>query len=362
MPHHDGEQNGRGLSFAKRIYLPRTIGLSIGSVCVAVALYPLPWMHWIWAMLVMHAWVWPHLAYQRARRSSNPYKAELQNMLGDSFAGGIWVALMGFSALPSVAILAMMAMQNIAANGLRLLWQGLLANLLGAVLGFVLFTPQIQLASTPEEIYACLPLLVIYPAFIGWMGYKVALKLSEHKHVLSRLSRTDSLTGLINHGTWKDLLQVEFTRSQTLNRACCVALIDIDHFKTINDRYGHIVGDSVLKALSQALRDNIRASDLAGRYGGDELCVILPNTDLDLAVGILERLRQIVENQVDALLPELRISLSIGVAPYEQHIVDAASWLNEADKALYGAKSTGRNRVVSAPCTRADFQGLALGV
>lgn len=356
------EQTGRGLPFAKRIYLPRAIGLSVGSICVAVSLYPLPLLHWIWALMLLHAFVWPHLAYQRARRSRTPYKAELQNMLADSFLGGIWVVLMGFSVLPSITILAMMAMQNIAANGIRLLCQGLLANALGAVLGFALFSPQITLASTTMEAYACLPLLVIYPIFIGWMGHKVALKLSEHKRILRHLCRTDSLTGLINHGAWKDMLQIEFTRSQALERNCCVALIDVDHFKTINDQYGHIVGDSVLKALSQALRDNLRASDLAGRYGGDELCVILPDTDLDQAVGILERLRQVVENHADALLPELKISLSIGVAPYERHIVDAAAWLNEADKALYGAKSRGRNRVVSAPCTTAGFQALALGV
>lgn len=356
------EQTGRGLPFAKRIYLPRAIGLSVGSICVAVSLYPLPLFHWIWAFMLLHAFIWPHLAYQRARRSKNPYKAELQNMLADSFLGGIWVTLMGFSVLPSISILAMMAMQNIAANGTRLLCQGLLANVLGAILGFALFNPQITLASTTVEAYACLPLLVIYPAFIGWMGHKVALKLSEHKRILRHLSRTDSLTGLLNHGAWKDLLQVEFTRSQALERNCCVALIDVDHFKSINDQYGHIVGDSVLKVLSQALRDNIRASDLPGRYGGDELCLILPNTDLDLAVGILDRLRQEVESHVDALLPNLKLTLSIGIAPCERHACDAGAWLHEADKALYGAKSTGRNRVVSAPCTLPGFQALPLGV
>lgn len=362
MPHRNGEQNGRGLSFAKRIYLPRTIGLSVGSVCVAVALYPLPLMHWIWGMLVIHAYVWPHLAYQRARRSKTPYKAELNNMVADSFLGGVWITLMGFSVLPSISVLAMMAMQNIAANGTRLLCRGLLANVLGAILGFALFSPPIRLASTVVEAYACLPLLVIYPVFIGWMGHKVALKLSEHKRILRHLSRTDSLTGLINHGTWKDLLQVEFNRSQTLERSCCVALIDVDHFKTINDQYGHLVGDSVLKLLSQALRDNIRASDLPGRYGGDELCVILPNTDLDRAVGILERLRQQVESHTDALLPNLKLTLSIGIAPYERHVTDAGAWLNAADKALYSAKSAGRNRVASAPSPTPDVQTLTLDV
>lgn len=353
-------RQGKGLSFARRIYLPRAIGLAVGSVCVATALYPLPLTHWIWALLVLHAYVWPHLAWQWARRSANPYKAELRNMLCDSFAGGVWVALMGFSVLPSVAILAMMAMQNIAANGLRLMALGLLANLLGALICVALLSPPVQLASTPLETYACLPLLVIYPIFVGWMGYKVARKLAEHKRILSRLSRTDSLTGLINHGSWKDLLQIEFSKGRSLHRPCCVALIDIDHFKAINDRYGHIVGDSVLKHLSQTLRDTIRDTDLAGRYGGDEFCLILPGTHLYQAVDVLERLRQVVDDHCDARIPGLKVSLSIGIAAFESHITDASMWLHAADQALYTAKSNGRNQVVGASADKPDPQPLTL--
>ncbi|GAB7533135.1 diguanylate cyclase [Pseudomonas sp. 3A(2025)] len=353
-------RQGKGLSFARRIYLPRAIGLLVGSLCVAAALYPHPQPLWVWALLVLHAYVWPHLAWQWARRSANPYKAELRNMLCDSFAGGVWAALMGFSVVPSAAILAMMAMQNIAANGLRLMSQGLLANLLGALLCFVLVSPPLQLQSTSLEIYACLPLLVIYPIFVGWMGYKVARQLSEHKRILSRLSRTDSLTGLINHGSWKDLLQIEFSKVRSLQRPCCVALIDIDHFKAINDRYGHIVGDAVLKHLSQALRDDIRETDLAGRYGGDEFCLILPGTGLDQAVAMLERLRQRVDKHCDARLPELKVSLSIGIAAFDSHFTDASMWLHAADQALYTAKSGGRNRVVGASADNPREQPPAL--
>lgn len=349
-------RQGKGLSFARRIYLPRAIGLAVGSVCVAAALYTPPQPLWVWALLVLHAYIWPHLAWQWARRSINPYKAELRNMLCDSFAGGVWVALMGFSVVPSVAILAMMAMQNIAANGLRLMGQGLLANVLGALLCLIVVSTPIDLQSTPLEIYTCLPLLVIYPIFIGWMGYKVARQLSEHKRILSRLSRTDSLTGLINHGSWKDLLHMELSKVSRLNRPCCVALIDIDHFKAINDRYGHLVGDAVLKHLSQALRDGIGDTDLAGRYGGDEFCLILPGTDLDQAIAVLERLRQRVDKHSDDRLPDLKVSLSIGIAAFGSHITDASMWLHAADQALYTAKSNGRNRVVGVSPGQPDTQ------
>ena len=126
-----------------------------------------------------------------------------------------------------------------------------------------------------------------------------------------------------------------------------LALIDIDHFKQINDTYGHIVGDSVLRRLSHELKENLRTEDLAGRYGGDEFCVILPNRSLAQAREIMERLRQVFGNYQHADDPELRVcvSLSIGLAACRPEYQNASSWLNEADKALYIAKNTGRNKV-----------------
>jgi diguanylate cyclase len=152
----------------------------------------------------------------------------------------------------------------------------------------------------------------------------------------------------MNHGAWKDLLSVEFNNCQTLNRQNSVALIDIDHFKSINDTYGHIIGDNVLKQLSGALKASLRETDMAGRYGGDEFCVILPDTTLAQATDILERLRRTVHEHTHSALPNLKLSLSIGIAAYGPHLADAGMWLHEADMALYDAKSTGRNRVNSA--------------
>jgi diguanylate cyclase len=198
-------------------------------------------------------------------------------------------------------------------------------------------------------------MLVIYPIAVGLVSYQVAVKLSAHKHILSKLSRTDSLTGLLNHGSWKDLLHIEFGNCQTLERNTTIALIDIDHFKNINDSYGHIVGDTVLKLMSDALVRKLRDSDLVGRYGGDEFCVILPNTSRQQAFEILERLRLAMNAHHDVLLPQLQIGLSVGIASYGPHLTDAAMWLHEADKALYSAKSSGRNRVVVATTEPPQF-------
>jgi diguanylate cyclase len=338
----------KGLSYARRMYLPRTVGLGIGFFAVAAALYPSHPPAWVWTLMLFHGYVWPHVAYQLARFSRQPYAAERRTLFYDSLGGGFWAGAMGFGPLPTVTVLSMMAMNNIAAGGPRLFALGCVAQVAGSALGYWVFMPALFPDVSRIQVYACLPMLVIYPLAIGLVCYRVAVQLSKSKKALEKLSTTDSLTGLMNHGAWKDLLSVEFNNCQTLNRQNSVALIDIDHFKSINDTYGHIIGDNVLKQLSGALKSSLRETDMAGRYGGDEFCVILPDTTLAQATDILERLRRTVHEHTHSALPNLKLSLSIGIAAYGPHLADAGMWLHEADMALYDAKSTGRNRVNSA--------------
>lgn len=163
------------------------------------------------------------------------------------------------------------------------------------------------------------------------------------------MSRTDSLTGLLNHGAWKDQLEIEFQRCKPQARGGVIALIDIDHFKAINDTYGHVAGDGVLRQLSQLLRQNLRASDLAGRYGGDEFCVILPDVPLAHAAQLMETLRGRFGALGYEQNPALQVSLSIGLAAFNPQHEDAMGWLNDADQALYAAKTCGRNNVACHP-------------
>lgn len=353
----------KGLSFARRMYLPRSIGLGIGFFAVAAALYPSHPPAWVWIAMIAHGYGWPHMAYLLAKRSRQPYAAERRNLIYDSLGGGFWAGAMGISPLPTVTVLSMMAMNNIASGGLRLFVLGSLAQVAGALLAYTIFLPTLFPHVTELQLFACLPMLVIYPMAIGLVCYRVAVQLSRSKKALEKLSTTDSLTGLMNHGAWKDRLALEFEKCQTLNRQHSVALIDIDHFKAINDTYGHITGDNVLKQLSNALCAGLRQTDLAGRYGGDEFCVILPDTTLAQATEILERLRRTVHDHAHSALPDLKLSLSIGVAAYSAHQTDAGMWLHEADMALYDAKSAGRNRVNPArpPSKVGAREGAALG-
>ncbi|MDU8643675.1 MULTISPECIES: diguanylate cyclase [Pseudomonas syringae group] len=349
----------KGLAFAKRIYAPRSLGVSVGFITVAVSLYYVNAAHWLWTLALLNALVWPHVAYQIAKKSREPYQAEWRNLLFDSLMGGFWIGAMGFSAVPGVTVIAMMAMHNMAAAGPRLMLQGLCAQALGVLISLALLNPAVKLYGNMAQIYACLPVLVIYPIFIGWMSHQVTLKLWEHRNILRKISRTDSLTGLLNHGAWKDLLDLEYVKSQNQHQQCVIALIDIDHFKVINDTYGHLMGDTVLQNISEALMENLRDSDLIGRCGGDEFCVILPDTHLFQAREILERTRLAIDEMTYSLQRDLKVSLSIGIAAYSPELPDASSWLHEADKALYLAKSTGRNCVASAQDMPSELQPLS---
>ncbi|GKQ48049.1 diguanylate cyclase [Pseudomonas syringae] len=356
----------RGLAFAKRIYAPRALGVSVGFITVAVSLYYMNAAHWLWSLALLNSLIWPHIAYQIAKKSPQPYLAEWRNILFDSLMGGFWIGAMGFSAVPSVTVIAMMTMHNMAAAGPRLMLQGFGAQALGVLISLTVLNPVVNLNGNMTQIYACLPVLVIYPIFIGWMNHQVTLKLWEHRNILRKLSRTDSLTGLLNHGAWKDLLDLEFAKSQNQNQnqhqECVIALIDIDHFKIINDTYGHLMGDTVLQNISEALIENLRDSDLIGRCGGDEFCVILPGTSLLQAREILERMRLAIDELTYSLHRDLKASLSVGIAAYSPELPDASSWLHEADKALYLAKSTGRNRVVSAEDAPPESQIASAGI
>jgi len=161
-------------------------------------------------------------------------------------------------------------------------------------------------------------------------------------------ARMDALTGLNNRREFDALLADELTRAQRFNRPVSLLMLDIDHFKRVNDTYGHMAGDAVLKGLSELLGRQARAIDRVCRYGGEEITVILPEIDPEIAAKVAERLRAAVEAQpfdVNADAP-LRITVSIGVASFPAHADSVQTLVAAADAAMYAAKAGGRNRVV----------------
>ena len=161
---------------------------------------------------------------------------------------------------------------------------------------------------------------------------------------------TDGLTGLANRRAFDTALANEFAQAARSGAEFSVALVDLDHFKRLNDTHGHLAGDDALRAVGRVLRTNVRSgSGTAARYGGEEFCVILPGTSREDAVVVAERIRRCVETMEDGPVP---VTASLGVATFPVDGTDALSLLASADAALYAAKETGRNRVVDAERAR----------
>jgi len=171
------------------------------------------------------------------------------------------------------------------------------------------------------------------------------LKLEKANIELESLSETDFLTQLNNRGAWEQNLQAEFNRSKRSGHNCSVVMFDIDHFKNVNDCYGHPAGDEVIKRTAELLRETMRLTDIAGRYGGEEFGVILVDTTAEDSMIFTERLRKRIEAEVVRYAEdEIQFTVSLGVAELTEDCDDYKLWLERSDKALYVCKESGRNQ------------------
>ncbi|VAW64068.1 diguanylate cyclase (GGDEF domain) with PAS/PAC sensor [hydrothermal vent metagenome] len=171
------------------------------------------------------------------------------------------------------------------------------------------------------------------------------IKLEQVNNKLASLSRTDHLTQLNNRGAWEASLQREFNRSKRSALECCVVMFDIDHFKKVNDAYGHQAGDEVIRRTSALLKGTMRNTDIAGRYGGEEFGVILVDTTAKNALVFTERLRQRIEAEViEYETFEIKITISLGVSELTEACDTYQDWLERSDQALYVCKESGRNQ------------------
>ena len=176
----------------------------------------------------------------------------------------------------------------------------------------------------------------------------VSIRAERFRRLRSMMLR-DSLTGLLNHTTTKEQLSIELSRMRRGKMSLAFALIDLDHFKSVNDTYGHPIGDQVLKTMSNMLKQRLRTTDLIGRYGGEEFAVALPDISPSNAVVVMDKVRQAFSQIRQAhSRGEFTVTMSCGIAIFPDYD-DVPSLTEAADQALYEAKAKGRNRVVLAP-------------
>lgn len=187
-------------------------------------------------------------------------------------------------------------------------------------------------------------LFVLFYRLVGWVGGRI----EHNQQKLEQLAIVDDLTGLYNRRMYDRILNTEISRAQRHGRSLSVLLIDIDHFKSVNDSHGHAAGDEVLRKLALLLKESVRPENSVCRYGGEEFAVIVPELGIEPARELAERLRDVIEHTVFGLAgrKDLNITVSIGVAAFPEMARSAEELTKAADVALYAAKEGGRNRVL----------------
>ncbi|MFY0665756.1 MAG: diguanylate cyclase [Natronospirillum sp.] len=328
----------------RRIFWPRLSGNVLTMVAfwaVMSELYPES-SYWPW--LVAQPIVVSLLTALHVKLSKNPIRAEQINLLADGFPLGIWIVFMKFNLLPSALLITLVTMNNMAFGGPKSLVYALVLISLGILSGVLLWGVEVNFAASERVLFSTLPIMVYYPILMSTLLYNYSRKLRKQKAQLQHLSTQDDLSGLYNRRYWTLAAETWLEQAQMGT----LLMLDLDHFKTINDQLGHATGDAVLQRTGKLLRDQMRNGDIVGRLGGEEFGVLLPNTTSEEALLIAERLRIKIDEKTAALCQPLRCTVSIGVAERRPSDISLQAWLVRADRALYAAKDQGRNQVALA--------------
>ena len=333
----------------RHVHHLRVLGMALAMPLIAAVLGErgAPWP--LWALLLFTGLAWPQLARWHARRAADPYRAELRNLLVDSVFAGLWVPLMHFNLLPSVLLVTLSTVDKIHTGIRGLWWRALPGMLLAGLVGGLWTGFAVQSETSTTVLLACLPMLLIHTIVVSFNSYRLVRKVQRQNRQLDELSRIDMLTGLDGRGHWEGRAVRALHAARDGRQACCLAMVDVDGFKSFNDTHGHAVGDDVLRLIAAVVRRALPAGDHGGRFGGDEFALLLQG-DCAQAGRVAERIRAGVEQLVLPHVPGLRCSVSIGVAPADGRLADLREWVEAADRALYRAKSAGRNRVAVPSC------------
>ena len=334
----------RQTRFVERIFRLRALGLGLGFFVVAAVLYQNGAPPWTWVLLAIDGFLWPHLARQISLSSADPERAEINNLIIDSAMGGVWIALMRFNLLPSVLLLVILATDKISVGGWSLFTRSFALQVAACAVtaaanGFA-YDPE---SSTPVILFS-LPFLIGYPLAVSTATFALARRATQHNRMLARQTRVDPSTGLLNRPSWEAAVDSELRRFKRGGATAALLMIDIDHFKEINDHYGHLAGDEVIRTTAAVIRGCLREIDIPGRYGGDEYGVLLVHTGTHAALAAAERIRQRIAEAFFERAPGVRCTLSIGIAIAARGTEDVHAWISQADAALYQAKTAGRNR------------------
>ena len=361
---------------AANSYRVRITAFALVGIPIALHIVPRNPGVLFWALFLLQFFAYPHVMQWLSQRARDREKAEHNNLIVDSLASGAWAAALGFPLWISVALFLAALLNHTITLGRK----GILICFLSLCSGALASTTVIAFhVSTDTNGLVTLTSIVGLAVYLSLMGIeffsyirrlhqvqdavdeqKRTLEVANHalheqigkihdlQEKLREQANRDSLTGLFNRRYLEGTLERELARCKRENAPLTMLLLDIDHFKLVNDTYGHPAGDEVLRVFARALQESARTEDIVCRYGGEEFLLVLPKMPLHIARGranqLLELFRQTTVMFEDKRIP---VTTSIGIAAVPDHALTVENLNRSADQALYRAKSTGRNRAVA---------------
>ena len=337
-------------------------------VLVGLQLHALQASLWPWVMAFLYFLLYPQAVYRAALRARDPLQVETWGMRIDALVLGLWTGLLQAPLWMAVALWISATLHPIVFRGPRGFAEsaGLLAA--GSFIGILVNGGQVRLETTPAVTVLSIAFLAVYLLILTFDAYGRAATLVEVRRKLRHSEQTlqqrlleiedlqaqlreqanrDPLTGLYNRRYLDETLGRELAQARRSGNNLSLLLLDIDHFKRINDNFGHPAGDAVLHHSGTLLQALSRQSDLVCRYGGEEFLLLLPGTGPAGAREQAEKIRRSMESRPVAFEDRwIDVRASIGVATVNPDIDTPETLIGRADRALYAAKKAGRNQVM----------------
>lgn len=334
-----------GRRFVRRMYLMRILGTFLCFFPILSVLLELQRPLWLMLLLGANAFIWPTLAFLRARHAETPLTIEHQNLVFDAGVGGFWIAMMSINPLPSVVIATILLSDRLSAGGFDLMRKAGLVMVGAFAASWVAQGMNVDLMVSQRTMYATLPLIAIYMLALSVLTDTIAVRLRIKSRELERIAMMDPLLDIANRRLLEKRIQFELDKLRDAPRNSSLMFIDIDNFKEVNDRFGHKVGDVLLVTVSKILHVASRKTDTPARLGGDEFVILLPETSPEEAMSVAQRIMDSAAVMAVAQEHNFRCTLSIGIASATQDMLDVTDWLKSADDALYKAKRRGKNQI-----------------
>ncbi len=340
----DSHLKRRSQRFVRRMFIMRQLGTILCFFPILSVLMEMDRGLAFSALLFTNAFIWPWVAYRRALRAEDSTGTERHNLTLDAAFGGIWVALMALSPLPSFIIMAVLASDRYAAGGAAQLIAAMQAFLCAFVMVWLVDGAGVNLTFSQQTVWLTLPLATCYMLVLSVTSYNLTWQLRKRNRELERIALMDPGLEIPNRRLFERRLESEFLSTRRGDSAGYLLLMDLDYFKSVNDTWGHEAGDFLLAEISALLRNHVGLQDIPARFGGDELGVIVHHATDETVVALANHLKEKIAQVRLPASAEFRCSVSIGIAS-AANAESLRHWLRHADEALYEVKRAGRNGV-----------------